>query len=87
MKAEAEAAERGETLPPLVNPSHAIQLHLAAMEAKRARQQHQVADSGASFTNAVADILASSADCTSGLVARSVVGEPKWGGRSSAGAV
>jgi hypothetical protein len=68
-KAEAEAAERGETLPPLVNPSPAMQLHLAALEAKRARQQRQTADSLASFTNAAADMLASSADCTPGIVA------------------
>jgi hypothetical protein len=72
IKAEAEAAERGEILPPLVNSSQAMQIHLAAMEAKRVRQQRQAADSVSSFMNVAAGILDSPADCTSGIVARSV---------------
>jgi hypothetical protein len=42
-KAEAEAAERGETLPPVVNPGPAMLLNLAGLAARHARQQRQAA--------------------------------------------
>ncbi len=55
-KAESEAAARGETLPPVANPSSAMQLHLSGLEARRVRQQRQAADILARSANAVADM-------------------------------
>jgi hypothetical protein len=58
MKAEAEAAARGETLPPVANPSPAMQLYLTGLVARQARQkQRQVADMFNGSANVAADIL------------------------------
>jgi hypothetical protein len=43
-KAESEAAARGESMPPVANPSPSMQLHLASLEARVVRQQRQAAD-------------------------------------------
>jgi hypothetical protein len=60
-RAEALAVEQGETLPPVANPSPAMLLYYNYLMARRGWEQHQ-----ATY------VLASSADSTSGLVARSV---------------
>ncbi len=62
-RAEALAVEQGETLPPIANPSPAMLLYYNYLMARRGCgwEQHQATD-----------VLASSADSTSDLVARSV---------------
>jgi hypothetical protein len=55
-KAESEAAARGETIPPVANPSPSMQLHLAGLDARRVRQQRQATDILARSANAVADM-------------------------------
>ena len=66
-KAEAEGAARGETLPPVANPSLVMQLHLSGLDARRARQQRQAADLSASSANAAADVLARSVNAVADM--------------------
>jgi hypothetical protein len=79
-KAEAEAAERGETLPPVANPSPAMLLNLSGLAARHARQQRQVASILTSSVNSAADIFTSSGDVAANIVARSVnaVADMHW---------
>jgi hypothetical protein len=75
-KAKAEAAERGETLPPVVNPSPAMLLNLAGLAARTARQQRQAPVLPASVANAAAaDVLGAA-----GILARSInaVADMHW---------
>jgi hypothetical protein len=79
-KAEAQAANFGQVLSPIVNPSTAILLYYNYLMARRGWEQRQVAGSSASNADTAADLLASSSDGTSGLVIRSAnaVADMHW---------
>jgi hypothetical protein len=70
-KAEAQAAQLGQVLSPIFNPSPAMLLYYNYLMARRRWEQHQVADSSVSSANTAAGLLASSSDGTSGLGIRS----------------
>jgi hypothetical protein len=73
-RAEALAVVKGETIPPIANPSPAMLLYYNYLMARREWEQRPTTGTSIGHVNttADADLLASSTDRTSGLVIRSV---------------